>query len=116
MSGEELFELSFACTVTERSVYIGLRHDQAEGAIERLGFGARGEYLSSLIELSLIYADMLMSHRYRGSHHTLLMYMISAIVYTGVSAPWDMQEPREKTHGELRGRSAAREISVRRLE
>src|SRR5712691_1183066 len=87
MSGEELSELPLACTLPERSIDVGLRHDEAEGPIQRLGFSASGEHLSSLVELSLVYPDMFMSNRCSGCHLHPRMYIISAIVYTGVSVP-----------------------------
>ncbi len=81
-SREELFELSFACTLPERSIDVGLRHDEAESSIERLGFSARGEHFSSLVELSLVYPDVFVSNRCSGCHLPS-MYIVSAIVYTG---------------------------------
>jgi hypothetical protein len=70
-AGEELFELSFACTVPERGIGVGLRHDEAQRSIECLGFGPRSEHLPSLVELSLVEAEMFVSNRCRGCHDTL---------------------------------------------
>jgi hypothetical protein len=71
ISGEELLELSFAGTLPECSIDVGLRHDEAQGPIERLGFGAGAEHLSSFVELSLVYPNMFMSDRCRGCHGDL---------------------------------------------